>query len=433
MVVIEGEMEMQERIKAILTGMTVGDALGSTVDGLGKAHIRSTLGLINGYTDPMPALKGKMEHWRMPGLYTSISQLAFVTALSGNRKRFNPEAFLQALSSSPETSENNSGIFRNPDAAERNLIHSLMKSIDMIRFSMPSSRIIPSLVPLSFRIKESEEIMFDTIGLARKYTSDLSTIAGAMLYTSLMNLLLKEDHILPKDLIKRALDANEIVINTIRSSSHRIFESGINPDSLISSSTLFSRALEEVSGEMEPGEAEKRICHITNKTLKTPVKRATVNNPLSVLTYSLFLTRYYGDDSPTLLLMSAQEGGASSAMSSITGSITGCINGPDSIPETLVHELVNRKKILSLIDSVSAWEKPDPILSDFFISETSLTDKMMEELKSRLKHQKKSIKSKQKSSKDNQMEISQHIVESWTKLDKAKWKKERKKKKKAEE
>jgi hypothetical protein len=64
-------------------------------------------------------------------------------------------------------------------------------------------------------------------------------------------------------------------------------------------------------------------------------------------------------------------------------------------------------------------------INNFFQSESSLTRKEIEEYQSKLKHYKKPEKLTN-NRKTLEEKMAQHIVESWTKTDKAKWKKEKK-------
>ncbi|RPI89409.1 MAG: ADP-ribosylglycohydrolase family protein, partial [Spirochaetales bacterium] len=68
-------MDDTDKNTGILLGALTGDALCTPLEGLSAGHIRSVLGHIGDYADPEPALKGKMDRWRKPALYSSLSQM----------------------------------------------------------------------------------------------------------------------------------------------------------------------------------------------------------------------------------------------------------------------------------------------------------------------------------------------------------------------
>ena len=134
-------------------------------------------------------------------------------------------------------------------------------------------------------------------------------------------------------------------------------------------------------------------------------------------------------DPETIFSIAANEGGASSALASLSGSITTAFHGL-YLPEILETELINKKKINSYIELISEGKNRASIITELYLTEPGLTLKEHEEYKSKIKKQPVINKKKNKKTmSETEAGISRHIVESWTKLDKAKWKKERKKEK----
>ena len=103
-----------------------GDDRGSAcgpLEGFGPGHIRSIFGRITDYTDPSPALKGKPERWRKPGLYSSISQMIMLMLLSAGRGRgIDMRSFVRELENNPPVEGHPFGAFRHPGVVERGLI-----------------------------------------------------------------------------------------------------------------------------------------------------------------------------------------------------------------------------------------------------------------------------------------------------------------------
>ncbi len=74
------------------------------------------------------------------------------------------------------------------------------------------------------------------------------------------------------------------------------------------------------------------------------------------------------------------------------------------------------------MDSVLKEKITEEIIQDFISGEASLSAKETEEKNAKLKHVKIKIK-KKKSRHEMEKELSNHVVESWTKFDRAKWRK----------
>lgn len=112
-----------DRKRGIIIGAAIGDALCSPLDGLGPGHIRSIFGRVREYLDPAPALKGRLDRWKKPALYTSISQTIMLILISA-REDGGPDMdrFLRSLEDNPPVEGNLYGAFRHPGPAERILI-----------------------------------------------------------------------------------------------------------------------------------------------------------------------------------------------------------------------------------------------------------------------------------------------------------------------
>ncbi|MCL2026341.1 MAG: hypothetical protein FWG92_06010, partial [Leptospirales bacterium] len=93
----------------------------------------------------------------------------------------------------------------------------------------------------------------------------------------------------------------------------------------------------------------------------------------------------------------------------------------DEFPAALIDGLVNRRRLLSIVEAIANGSASDRLIGEFMDSELSLTAKAFEEFKAKNKN-----KEPKKKAKTGKVELP-HTVESWTKLDKAKWKKEKRK------
>jgi ADP-ribosylglycohydrolase len=410
----------------IMLPAVAGDALGTPFEGMGRGHIESCFGSLSGFADPEPGLRGRMERWKKPGLYSSISQFMLLLAISCCRRGPCAEAFAHCMSSSRALAESGYGIFRYPDAAESSFIAACTEQHQAAaQSSSPSTRIIAALAPLSLRDNAPPEMLADTVSFLRLFTADRQTIAAGLLYVFLLG-----------ELITGASAGTDPVgeasrlsaqLQTMVSSEYPalVFASGVSPDALASELRVLAGLLSLIRAADSIRTAEDIICSHLNKTLKNQITRATINIPAALVPFAVSFSALHGDDDD-ILYRAAAEGGSSSSFTAIVGSLSASRRGMEAVPDGLLQGLVNRKRIASIVDSLVDGSPAPALAEEFIRSEASLTAKAEEEHHARIKHIKKKPDKKVPSRTDRERALARHVVESWTKLDKAKWKKERK-------
>ena len=416
---------MKDRIKDTLLGFIIGDALGTPFDGMTGGHIHSSFKGIHGYTDPAPALKGKMERWRMPGLYSSISQMMILLSFHlGAHRRFDGNEFISFVKSIPDISENEYGIFRHPAQMEKSFLKRIIEesgeNIAAV-YSYPCARPAAILIPAALFSRESDSYQ-NIFAACKMFNSDFLSIAGPLIFSRIINSIVENKNTQPEKLIINSIDIIESLFAEIKNNTSKITGAGINPDALTKAAAEYKIILSALQSCPDIDSAEKKICAQVNKNLKTPVTRATVNHPLAIIPFALFLTAYNADDPGSALFSAAGEGGSSSVLCAVSGALAGALHGCDALPEILADNLVNKKRITAIIDHLTEGKLNQAVINDFISSEASLTGKEAEELKAKLKHQKIKIKTK-KTRKDKEKELTRHVVESWTKMDQARWRK----------
>ncbi len=416
---------MEKKIKGILLGVVIGDSLGTPLDGLSRGHIRAIFKTMDTYIDPLPALKGRLNRWRKPGLYSSISQMMIlISMLCATESKRRESRFIEYLKNSPEIGKSRYGIFRHPGILERRLIARIKYSGDdteNLMFSSPCARLIPIIVPALFCIEESRQRLISRIvSFTKIFNQNYFSIAGALSFGVLLRRLIHEKSTKNVALLSFAIEENEKLAMDINKDAHRIFELKINPDSLLEAAQEFTRIYNTIKEIGDSTIAEEQICKHVNRYLKNPIKRATVNHSLSIIPYSIHLARLQITNPSEALFSSLSEGGATAVLCSLTGSIMGAIHG-NNFPDSLIQEMVNKKKIINIINAIAEKRCTNSIIDDFIKSEVPLTVKEIEELHAKTRHWKPSEKQK-KPRRDRESELSTHVVESWTKIDKAKWK-----------
>jgi ADP-ribosylglycohydrolase len=417
--------------KKILLSTLVGDALGSGVDGFTRGHIHAHYRDLVGYIDPGPALKGRLEHWRKPGLYSSISQFMLILSMACARRGPCIEFFSRCVADSPEITGYGPGIFRHPDGVEKNFISRMKDGREKPEApATPSVRIIPALIPLSFRYNSLIEHISDVTAYVRLFTRDMPTLASALLFSTLLRALVRGDST-AFDPVGKSLETSTALADAVESNSASIFSMAANPGALIQEIQNLVKILSEINAAGTLQTAEQIICSSINKKLKTPVTRATVNIPEALVPFSLAVCSYRRGD-PSLLFHAAAEGGSAAALAALCGAITAC-SRESSMPENLVANLVNRRKILSLVDTLHENTAAAGLVDDFMKSEASLTVKEQEELRARLKHGRNRPGKKQPTRSEKEKKLACHVVESCTKLYKAKCNKDKKRHEKKRE
>lgn len=417
---------MEKKIKGILLGVVLGDSLGTPLDGLSRGHIQAVFKTMDTYIDPLPALKGRVNRWRKPGLYSSISQMmlliAMLCAIESKRRE---SRFIEYIKNSPETGKSRYGIFRHPGAVERRLIERIKYSSDGPEdqtYSSPCARLIPILVPALLSHEESRQrLMSHIVSFARLFNQNHLSIAGALSFGAFLNRLIHEKINRDVDFFSLAIEENEKLAKELHENAHSIFEQKINPDSLEEAVRELTRIYGSIKGFEDSTLAEKHICEQVNRYLKNPIKRATVNHSLSIIPYAIHLARVQIANPPKALFSSLGEGGATAVLCPLTGSIMGAMYGTENFPDSLIQEMVNKKRISNVLNALSEGRCTKSIIDDFIESELPLTVKEIEELQAKTRHWKPGEKQK-KPRRDRERDLSTHVVESWTKIDKAKWK-----------
>lgn len=412
---------MNNSIEDIIYAAIIGDACGYTLDGMKKAHIQAVFKGEDGFLDPEPALKNHMDRWRKPGLYSSITQLMLLTSASVEKNIFRMDKFIDSVRNAPELPGSELSYFRDPGQAEKHFILSVRaeKKDSLTPYAKSCARILPVAIPLLLTGKESS-ILNDTLRLVSLFTTDTSTAADTFFFLRILSDLCNsegkgtyEEHV---------IDSIRAAMYVLTDNQHRIFENGYNPDYMVREGEILYDLMGRLFELKDPEKIEKIICETANRRQKSPVARASVNIPETLLPFALSIVRLMHPLS-AIYHSASREGGSASALASVSAALSTSFSGED-IPSVFKEGLINKKRMATIIDLLSSDSRRTDIAELLNESEPGLTAKEMEEYKSRnRKEQKKPVQPKNR--KDRESELTKHVVESWTKIDKAKWRKER--------
>jgi hypothetical protein len=131
-------------------------------------------------------------------------------------------------------------------------------------------------------------------------------------------------------------------------------------------------------------------------------------------------------DPDRIIETAVREGGASSSLTAVSAALTTAYHEVQ-MPEIYADSIVNKKRLSIIIGWIAEDKNRTSIIPEIYASEPGLTLKEIEEHKSKNKNNPVSKEKKVKSRGEMESVLSKHVVESWTKMDKAKWKKERNK------
>lgn len=410
----------------IILATVIGDALGYTLEGMGKGHIRARFGTIDDYIDPAPALKGKLHRWRKPGLYSSISQLMLILGSYSSRRGPFLEPFIRSVREAPPLPGAPAGIFRGAGIAEQRFINADRENlVEHTPPDLPSARIIPSLAPLSFRDATDEQRIKDVLGYLRLYTMDYSTHAAGLVYAFLLRLP-GHDGAPGGDLIEESMETASRLAGMVEADPAAVFEGSINPDALhrelLDLRETFAALC--VHGDIE--DLERIIIRMVSPHLTTPLARASVDMPGALVPFAVVISSRGGD--PGVLFRAVSHGGAAAALGAMTGALSAARYGAGIVPEAPARSLINRKRIVSLTEALGSRRVPPSLPGEFILAEASLTGKEAEERAARCRHGGSAPPAKKIPGPAREAALSRHVVESWTKLDKSRWKRERKRK-----
>lgn len=411
-------------LKNTLTGLIIGDAAGRTFDGMTREHIKACFKTTLIYPDPEPGLKNRIERWNKPGLYSSISQFAVINTLTFSRGRPDKKKYYDYYNKAAELHFFDTGLFREPDRCE--LFFLKEHSEPGFRpLAAPSVRIIPAVIPISLLLENPFDIIYNTVEMTARITTDSSTSAGA----AILNLIIRNLADFPEaKVIDTAISSAALLKKTAEDSPSFIFNCGLNPDYFLRSVIDYTEIFEIIQNITNPSDCETAICSFLNSRYsKTSIKKAVIEKPAALIPFVLHFLSFPADknDSDTFISGLTAFGGKSSVSGAIGGAVSACKNGIIGEP-LLLEGLVNRTRIQKLTDEIAAGRKTGNLFEDFIQNEKLMTAKEAEELQAKLKNKKTSAKKpeKEKQIKPDKIEsLNKHVVESWTKEDKARWKK----------
>ena len=405
---------MEDRIESALRNYVTGDALGSLFEGMSRGHIQSHFKIISGYPDTEPALRNKMHLWKKPGLYSALSQMGILYAGFNSLSVCDADAVSAFIRDKGKILEGDTGVYRHPSRA---LAHMLQKSfegsasqnagesgscIPMLSFSLLAPSMTMSLSPV------------DVILYAGKCGIGILSSVGCVLALEILKAgAFTED----SDPVLFALNCAEDFRSYCGKHQPELFESGFNPDKVMECAAMYQGIFEKIQG-MNAEASEKSIIDSVNGYISYTVSRASVDHPLAILPFACAVVSS-SERKEDCLFTSAKSGGCSGALSAMTGLLAGAFFGAD-VPPPLEESLINRKSVYDMLHKIASGSVTRDDIDSFFEGEIPLTRKESEERKAKSGASPDKDKGKIDITGREKI-LSRHVVESWTKLDRARY------------
>lgn len=403
-------------------GLLIGDAVGYPLGSLGKGHIRSTLGAVSGLTDPADALKGHIERWKKPGLLSASGQLALCAASASRGRELSAAQLSSAIGSSGEAGMSGTGAFRTPARVLRAYISNAYGA-QILAAPAPSSALLPVCAAAASAVAVNRSLDGgECAAFASSMGADVDTAVAAELLCLVTEQCIHGAGFPSAAVFAAAADG---LVAWCRGHEPVLFAAGFNPVTAISSAQELLQIFRSLDGCTSLQSGEDIIVKGVNRRVKTPVTRATVDHPFAVLPFAALLAGLNRGLPLQALFRAAEEGGESAALCSLAGAFLSAENDPLEAFAPVFTSLVGRRDIQSLVERIASGTASPKDIPTYLSSELSLTSKENEEREARMRHGKVSAPPKKKDRREQERSLTKHVVESWTKADKARWKKER--------
>lgn len=410
---------MNETIQSALLGLVTGDALGVLFDGFSKGHVSSFYKMIEKYEDTRALCDDRPDNWRKPGLYGYISQMSIIAAALGSERPSDSGYLISFIEEKGRVLQWDSGVFRVTQKPEMFFLSSIYKSP-----SVPLSHYYPSgsaaIISAMANISLCEYAPPDPIEIlvyARIVGGDVYSGLAAYLISVMSYRVLALD--LEENILGCARNAQNEIVDELAGLSPELFEKGFNPDRVSEAAKLLFEILGSISDTVN--ESEKGIVRCISPLFKSPITRATIDHAFGIVPLSIVLVHFHSSEAP---IKGSLMGGTSSAVASCAGFFTGLFY-PNEALSWMIDSLVNRRSMCTVIENISSGTAGRVLANSFFDGEIPLTDKEHAERISIFGQTAEISQSAKKSNPTDRM--TRHVVESWTKIDKAKWRKTQKK------
>ncbi|MFW5808273.1 MAG: hypothetical protein ACOCWH_04380 [Spirochaetota bacterium] len=410
------------KIETELYNIIHADAFASAFAGMSGGHVRSFYRGMTGFYDTAEAVKDHPHRWKKPGLYGLISQLALLASYAGAARTVGKTEMADLLQTVLGTPEERVQTIRGNDPCVSEFLMLDRTSGDAVYLHPGCSPLV--LCSLYSRMlapkKPSDEQIIRFVTL---FTRNSDTVAGALFWDRLVR---HQVFARPDAAFLDAAAAADSLCENMQSILPLCFSNGIHPDGVEQAAMHIQAVVSCYTDSGLGPHAEKSHIAYVDSLMHSPVTRVTIDHPLILPFYAIVLAldeRYNSGSLPGSAVVSGGETGLAAALA--------CQLLPDGVALAesypfLADDLVNKKQIQKIVPRIASGRCTMDEMTLFFDGEQKLSGKEREERAVLMKHARKKapVRRKKDTRRDREEQLSKHVVESWTKRDKARWKRE---------
>lgn len=409
-------------LERLLLNIAYADACTRPFSGMSAGHVRSHFNSMDVYFNSEEANKDHPERWKKPGLYGWIFQTSLLSVYAGKNRLLKKHEIEDAVEESLGTIEQRMDSIRDGDP----LVHEFLvpqKETDAVNLRPGCSPVFLSVL-FSLACAPKKSSFEQVLSFLIRFTRNSDTAACALWWDALVRSLEYSS----ASLFENAGNELASLIKKMDILQPLCFNAGIHPDALEESfghlQTIAGMYLDDQSTA-----AEKHIKYV-DSLFKSPITRSTIDHPLLLPFHALRLAESHRQGSAHLLESAVKEGGEVQLASALACTLMPEDTAFDDDFAFLAEDLVNKKRLSAfiprLLNRASMQE-----LAEFFDAERKLSAKEDEERSAILKHAKKKQPKRQipKDRASREEQLSRHVVESWTKKDRARYKREQRRNK----
>lgn len=369
-----------------------GDAAGYTLNNLKKAHIQASLKDHSIIPDTLSLLKGRPERWHKPGLYSALTQLTFLEcprpANDNHDERWN-------------------GILRQMD-------------LDLgqdLPLKHPSCSLV-GLAPAAALCGKTDWKKMTTRLTA--FTRDTHTMFCTLMAAELFT----HDH--ADNLESLFLEVLDTTGSFCAGNGPLFFDLGLSPQKVEDDYNNFTIHMQKIMAAPDLDAVTTETAGYLSAITGQNMNRMDYYHPAAALSIALASLRFSPGDPGESARYAARFGGPASLSAALVSLVSVILHGQDGLDQEILKLVANRKSLVSMAEKLEQGSYRSSHRDQFITGEKGLSSKENEERAALMKHKPEKKKKKEQGKKGSRDTLSQHVVESWTKVDKGRWKRERK-------
>jgi ADP-ribosyl-[dinitrogen reductase] hydrolase len=345
-------MDLEDKISGCLTGLAVGDAMGSAVKGVKPEAVKQLFKQVDGYLDVKPHLGKGVKRYRMRGLYGAQTQLALAVCDSLlEDKKSGVQGIadrLQVLSQGG--SEGEFGVFRRPEGNLVRAVEALRNGVDLLpaEASSRDCNFAVMGIPSALFYKKSsttlDRFWLESGLMMSRNVWEISAV-GVVGLVTLRCLQWEPGQNLEnkaEELYQELIEYSETVLTVLQEQFSEVYE-----EQNTLTRTAFVDMLKGLQKMRSQSQEEilQWVCEHASESTKDPIHHPSQASVLTLIPLALLtVLKNEGAFQPTLTA-ALNRGRSAEKLGALVGAWMGALCGFSKIPQELKTGLVNGKEI----------------------------------------------------------------------------------------